>query len=131
MEDAMAEMIAAEASAAESKTSVARGSDTPVAVDPRVVAVTVGPPSWVTYTTGRAKTVVGVATEIALMSIEVDCALAKALSVARTEMTERMMSDAGNNERECEKVRGKRICGTNDCSLERGNYRYGSLAQAL
>jgi hypothetical protein len=131
MEDAMAEMIAAEASAAESKTSVARGSDTPVAVDPRVVAVTVGPPSWVTYTTGRAKTVVGVATEIASMSIEVDCALAKALSVARTEMTERMMSDAGNNERECEKVRGKRICGTNDWSLERGNYRYGSLAQAL
>jgi hypothetical protein len=114
IEDAMAEIIAAEASAAESKTFVAKGSDTPVAVDPRVVAVTVGPPSWVTYTTGRAKTVVGVATEIASMSIEVDCALAKALSVARTEMTERMTSDASNNERVCEKVRGERIYGMND-----------------
>jgi hypothetical protein len=114
MEAAMAEIIAAEASAAESKTFVAKGSDTPVAVDPRVVAVTVGPPSWVTYTTGRAKTVVGVATEIASMSIEVDCALAKALSVARTEMTERMTSDASNNERVCEKVRGNRMCGMND-----------------
>jgi hypothetical protein len=114
IEDAIAEMIAAEASAAESRTFVAKGSDTPVAVDPRVVAVTVGPPSWVTYTTGRAKTVVGVATEIASMSIEVDCALAKAPSVARTEMTERMTSDASNDERECEKVRGKRICGVND-----------------
>ena len=110
----MAETIAAEASAAESKTSVARGSDTPTAVDPRVVAVTAGPPSWVTYTTGRAKTVVGVATEIASMSIEVECALVKALSVTRTGMTVRMTSDASSNERELQKVRGKRICGTND-----------------
>lgn len=99
IEAEVAERIAAEASAAESKTAVAEGSDTPVAVDARVVAVKAGIPSLVTYTTGRAKTLVGIATEIAATSIEVDCALARALSATRAGMKVRMMSNSRNGER--------------------------------
>lgn len=71
-----------------------------VAVDAKVVAVKAGLPSLVTYTTGRAKTLVGIETEIASTSIEVDCAYVKALSAARAGMTVRIVSNFSQSRRE-------------------------------
>lgn len=79
------------------------------AVDARVVAVNAGPPSLVTYTTGRAKILVGIGTEIASTLIDVDCALAKALSAARAGMTVRMTSNLSEWDEDNERSNGRRF----------------------
>lgn len=68
----------------ESKTLVASGSEDAVAVPVRVVAVTAGAFSAVTYTTGRTKTSEGAGTTMASTSIvEVDWAPVKAARATR------------------------------------------------